>query len=143
MKKSLLLVFAFLCILSLTSCSKRSSAIRTWAQHLEQEDILSAKPWNCIDELKDLAPLNDADIHKLVGLLNSLPKDRYTENKHLAGITPTFGLQITTTSGICHINEANAPDGALEIIYDGTQWWIDSPELTTFVQTVTDSLLSA
>ena len=143
MKKSLLLVFAFLCILSLASCSKHSPAVRTWTQHLEQADILSADPWNDIDEHKDLKPLNDAEILELVELLNSLPKDSFTENKHLAGITPTFGLQITTTSGICRINEANAPDGALEIIYNGTQWWIDSLQLTAFVQTVTDSQPSA
>ena len=142
MRKSTVFVFTFLCILTFASCSKSNNPAWTWAQELEQKNILSVAPWRHDEAYIAFSPLNDVETLELIELLKGLPKDSFTENKQLAGITPTFGIQITTASGICRINEANAPNGALEIICDETQWWIDSAELAAFVRRITDSTLT-
>ena len=140
MKKLISLVLAALCMLGLLGCSNKETKVWDWAQGLTQESILAATPWRHDEEHKALDPLNAPETLELVTLLNKLTKDSFTENKHLAGITPTFGIQIKIASETYNINYAPSPYGkygTLEIGYDEKMWWIDNAELSDFVQRVT------
>lgn len=140
MKKLISLVLAALCMLGLLGCSNKETKVWDWAQGLTQESILAATPWRHDEEHKGLDPLNATKTLELVTLLNKLTKDSFTENKHLAGITPTFGIQIKIASETYNINFAPSPYGkygTLEIGYDEKMWWIDNAELSDFVQSVT------
>ena len=140
MKKLISLVLAALCMLGLLGCSNKESKVWDWAQGLTQESILAATPWRHDEEHKVLDPLNATETLELVTLLNKLTKDSFTENKHLVGITPTFGIQIKIASETYNINFAPSPYGkygTLEIGYDEKMWWIDNAELSDFVQSVT------
>ena len=141
MKKWIAFVLVTLCVFGLTGCSNHEETIWEWAQNLAQEDIVSAIPRSGVDSDRriELEPLNDAEIFELVTLLNGLTKDNFTENKDLRGITPTFHLEINLASETYYINEAGAPDGALEMKYHEKQWWIDDTALTEFVQNVTST----
>ena len=139
MKKLTAFVLVVLWVFGLVGCSNNEVKIWEWTQNLEQEDIISAIPRSGVDSDKriEFEPLNDAETLELVTLLNGLTKDSFTENKDLRGITPTFHLEIKIASETYYINEAGAPDGALEMKYHEKQWWIDNAALTEFVKTVT------
>lgn len=103
----------------------------TWAQELNAGDIIS------VSIADSDSRLSDGDIKELVSLLNGLEKGDFTENKDLEGGTPTYGLMIETSDGMCPLNGSIAPHGDLEIIYGEKQWWIDNDELSAFVMKVT------
>ena len=105
-----------------------------WAQRLTCEDITSAIPQS---EFQKLEALDDAQTIELVALLNGLTKENFTHNRHLRGGTPTYRLELNIGSEIYYLNESIAPDGALEMEYNGKQWWIDSEALSNFVKRVT------
>ena len=134
MKKLITLVCCLLFVLGLAGCGSKEAQVWEWAQGLSQEDLVRVTPRS--QEHDTLPPLNEEYIPELVALLNDLSKDNFTENKKLAGSTPTFGITIETASEIYHINEAIGPYGALEITYHEKLWWIDYAELSDFVQRV-------
>lgn len=105
-----------------------------WAQALNPDDITSAVPWN---DNNDIEILSSDEIETFTSLMNGLNKSDFTENKQLAGGTPEYGLRLQTPEGNYNINQSIAPYGALEIKYAGKQWWIESDELDSFVQSVT------
>ena len=82
--------------------------------------------------------LDDQETIELVQLLNELTRYSFTENKHLRGGTPAFGIEIKTAAETCHINEYNGP-ASLEIRYHEKQWLINSPELLDYIRKVADS----
>ena len=88
-------------------------------------------------------PLADADIARLLTLMNALEQERFSENTELTGGTPTYGLQIKTTDGTFNINESIAPSGSLEITYKGSLWWIDSDALHDFILSLGDNKVIA
>ena len=140
MKKLIAFVCAMAFVLSLVGCGNTERMVWDWTQGLSQEDIACVTPWNDDPWLEDNAfeALNHAEILTLVVLLNKLTKDSFTENKNLAGITPTFGIGIMIASETYYINEADSPWGSLEIKYNEKMWWIDNAELLDFVQSVTN-----
>ena len=141
MKRLTAFVLVVLSVFAFVGCSGNEEKVWQWAQNLTQEDIISAIPRSGVDsdECIEFEPLNDAETLELVTLLNGLTKDSFTENKDLRGITPTFHLEIKIGSETYYINEANAPDGVLEMKYQEKQWWIDDAALTEFVKKVTNT----
>ena len=133
MKRVTAFVFTLFFVLSLVECGNKEIMVWDWAQGLSQEDIASAALWR-VDMASE--SLNKEETLTLVTLLNKLTKDSFTENKDLAGITPTFGIGITIASETYYINEADGPYGSLEIEYNEKMWWIDNAELYDFVQRV-------
>ncbi len=102
-----------------------------WAQTLSAEDVTaSVTLWQ---EDGSSAALTDQESAALVQLLNALEDSNFTENTHLRGGTPTYGLTIQTNRGEYHINESTAPSGSLEMHYGGRQWWIDAKALSDFI----------
>jgi len=132
MKKRTALIFALVCVLCFAGCSDGEEKVWDWAQSLNREDITSATPWSQ-DSMFDA--LDDQDTLELVQLLNELTRDSFTENKHLSGGTPAFGIEIKTAAETCHINEYNGP-ASLEIRYHEKQWLINSPELLDYIRNV-------
>ena len=99
----------------------------SWAQELSPDSIVSAVSWKENDDIETL----DADeIDELISLMNHLEKSNFSENKRLAGGTPTYGLRIETEDGLYYLNEASP----IEIGYADRQWWIDDVDLTNFVR---------
>ena len=140
MKKLITFIFALICVLGLAGCSGSEAKVWEWTAGLMEEDITAVTPWCHDAERKEFDPLNDAQTLELVTLLNKLTKKSFTENKQLVGVTPTFGIQIETASQTYHINYSPSPYGkygTLEIEYLEKLWWIDSSELSSFIQEVT------
>ena len=145
MKKAIVLVLVVACVISCAGCANSQVKIWDWAQELKEEDILAVTPRNQDAENEEFAPLSKAEIHELVVLLNKLTKRNFTQNKKGVGITPTVGMRIELSSGTCVLNYAPSPYGKygmLEISFlgdDEMPWWVDSVELLTFFEKVTDS----
>lgn len=145
MKKVIALVLVVGCVISCAGCVNSQEKIWDWARELKEEDILAVTPWNQDTENEESVPLSEAEIHELVVLLNKLTKKSFTQNKKGVGITPTVGMQIELSSGTCVLNYAPSPYGKygmLEISFlgdDEMPWWVDSVELLTFFEKVTDS----
>lgn len=139
MKKWMVFVIALVFLLGLAGCSDET-AVWEWTNALQQADISTVTPWHHDGEFAEPEPLNDARTAELVALLNSLTKQQFTENKKLVGITPTFGITLQVGQETCRINYAPSPYGqygTLEISFREKLYWIDSPELDAFLQTVT------
>ena len=107
-----------------------------WARRMRPVGIVSAEPWGG-DPLTELAPLSEEARAELTSLLNGLTRKDFTQNRHLQGGTPTYGIRLTTRGGIFHLNQAISPHGTLEVEHLGTLWWIDSDALSAFVRKVT------
>ena len=135
-KKVITLVLALIFVSGLAGCSEKKPTVYDWVRGLNQEDITSATPWRQDEAFE---PLNETETLELVSLLNKLTENSFTENKHLRGGTPTFGVEIVSASETFYLNESNGPNGALEMSYGEKLWWIDSVELYDFVQRVTDT----
>lgn len=101
-----------------------------WAREISAESITKAVPWADAEIFEEL---NDTEKETLAVLLNKLSPDDFIENEELAGGTPEYGLQIEMEGAFYNINQSIAPCGALEMNYDGKQWWIDNDELTNFI----------
>ena len=140
MKKLSALVLAVVCVFCLAGCADDETAVWTWAQNVSRDDILSVIPRSDVngDDYQEFEPLDDAETLELVALLNELTEDSFTHNQNLAGITPSYHIELNLASETYYINEANAPNGALEMQYNEEQWWIDSAALMEFVQRVTN-----
>ena len=136
MKRIIAVVLSFACVLGLFGCSGKETKVWEWAQGLDREDIISATPWSQdkINQNDAIDSLNDTQTLELVTLLNKLTKDSFTHNKHLRGGTPTYGMQIDIAGQTYYLNEANGPHGSLEMSYNEKLWWIDSEELSAFIQ---------
>lgn len=145
MKKVIALVLSLVCVIGLVGCSNNKVKVWDWAQNLKQDDIVSVKPWHQDKEYIESEPLSDEEVIEFVALLNKLTKKSFTQNKKGVGITPTVGMQIELSSGTCVLNYAPSPNGKygmLEISFLGDDemlWWVDSVELLTFFEKVTDS----
>lgn len=135
-KKVIAVILALIFVSGLTGCSEKKPPVYDWAQGVNQEDITSVTLWRQDEAFE---PLNDTETLELVTLLNKLTENSFTENKHLRGGTPNFGIEIVTALETYYLNEANGPNGALELSYDEKLWWIDNEELFDFVQRVTDT----
>lgn len=145
MKKVIALVLSLVCVIGLVGCSNNKVKVWDWAQNLKQDDIVSVTPWHQDKEYIESEPLSDEEVIEFVALLNKLTKKSFTQNKKGVGITPTVGMQIELSSGTCVLNYAPSPNGKygmLEISFlgdDEMPWWVDSVELLTFFEKVTDS----
>lgn len=145
MKKEIALVLSLVCVIGLAGCSNSKVKVWDWAQNLKQDDIVSVTPWHQDKEYIESEPLSDEEVIEFVALLNKLTKKSFTQNKKGVGITPTVGMQIELSSGTCVLNYAPSPNGKygmLEISFlgdDEMPWWVDSVELLTFFEKVTDS----
>jgi len=137
MKRFLSLLFVLACILALSGCSGSKEKVWSWAQGLEAKDVSSAQMWNNTTGDFIEKPLDDAQILELITLLNDLPQDSLTYNKHNRGGTSTYGIKINTASETFYLNQANGPSGSLEIEYEEKLWWIDNEALSDFVLKVT------
>ena len=137
MKRILLLVLTLTCVLTLAGCSGSKVKVWNWAQAINAADILSAQMWNRSAGDFIEKPLDDSQIIELVTLLNSLPQESFTHNKHNRGGTPTYGIRINIATETIHLNQANGPCGSLEMKYDEKLWWIDDEALSGFVQKIT------
>lgn len=135
-KKVIALILALIFVSGLAGCSEKKPTVYDWAQGLNQEDITSATPWRQDEAFE---PLNETETLELVSLLNKLTENSFTENKHLRGGTPVFGIEIVSASETFYLNESNGPNGALEMSYGEKLWWIDSVELYDFLQRVSDT----
>ena len=110
-------------------------------QNLTPEDLASAEVWSAGEGSYEYEPLDDGEILELATLLNKLKKDSFTENKHLVGITPVVGINMTVASEVYHLNYSPSPNGEhgmLEIGYGEKQWWIDHPALLDYFLKVID-----
>ena len=134
MKKLTAFFLATLCVFGLAACSGSGEKVWDWTQSLEAKDIASAQIWNDNDWTE--RSLTEEEIRELVMLLNGLPKDSFTHNKHLRGGTSTYGIGMEIASVHYSLHEANGPHGTLEMEYDGKLWWIDDEALSSFVQKV-------
>lgn len=106
-----------------------------WAQSIDTNDA-SVYIWYSTNNEKQLT---DTEKETLVSMLNSLKQGNFTQNKELAGITPDYGLRITTDGAEYYINEADTQSGSFEMNYDGKQWWIGSDELHSFISALAES----
>ncbi len=100
-----------------------------WAQSIDANDV-SVCIWDSTNSEKHPT---DTEKETLISILNSLKQEDFTQNKELSGITPGYGLRITTDGEEYYINEADAQYGSLEMNYDGKQWWLNSDELDSFI----------
>lgn len=131
---SILLITAFILAAACGCAASDTDTPWGWARSLEKNELLAAVPWN--DAGKDTSPLTDDELNTLLELLNGLRKSDFTENTALAGSTPEYGLSIATGNGAYYLNPSTAPEGGLEIKFGGAMWWIDSAELTAFIDSV-------
>lgn len=142
MKKLLPFVFTVVLLLGLTGCTDSKIKVWDWAQSLNQEDIASVEIWSIHDGNHLYEPVNDEKTLELITTLNKLTKASFTENKHLAGITPTVGIRIKISSETYNINYAPSPYGKygmLEIGYHEKMWWIDNAELLDCFLSITEN----
>lgn len=137
MKRILLIILSLTCVLALAGCSDSKANVWNWVQELDPEDIDSAQMWNNTAGDWIEKPLDDGQIQELVALLNALPQDSFTYNKHNRGGTSTYGIRICIASETFHLHQANGPHGSLEMEFEEKLWWIDNEALSDFVQKVT------
>ena len=143
MKRLISFLLVAVLLLSLAGCSGSKIRVWDWAQSLTREDISSVEIWSMQENDYLYESVDDAQILELITLLNKLTKASFTENKRLAGITPTVGLKIQTTSESYHINYAPSPYGKygmLEMSYQEKMWWIDDAELLAYFLAVTENV---
>lgn len=137
MKRFLSLLLVLVCILALSGCSGSKEKVWNWAQNLDEKDITYVEMWNYTGSDFIVQPLDDTQILELVTLLNDLPKDSFTYNKHNHGGTPTYGIRIEVGSEAFRFNQANGSQGSLELDFEEKLWWIDNEALSDFVLKVT------
>lgn len=114
--------------------AEKSDTPWNWAQTLSTGEITSpVSLWNSDGSN---TTLNDEESAELVEILNTLRKEKFTENTELSGGTPSYGLTVQTADGEYHINESIAAFGSLEMSYGDSLWWIENNELTAFVKSL-------
>lgn len=74
-------------------------------------------------------PLSDDKVREFEDVLHQIDQKELTLNKENAGITPEWGISFTLNGEDFHIDQADAPYGALEVGFDDRQWWIDNEKL--------------
>lgn len=131
---SILLITAFILAAACGCAASDTDTPWGWARGLDKNDLLAAVPWN--NSAADTAPLSDQELNALLELLNGLRKSSFTENTALTGSTPEYGLSIATTNGAFYLNQSIAPEGGVEMQFGDAMWWIDSAELTAFIDGV-------
>lgn len=129
MKRTLLGALSVFFTLSLLiGCSNGKAALADWMQSLDEQRLIVFF-WHNSSEKK----LTNEEVQKLVSITNNLSEDNFKENKHLAGITPEYGLRLVVGDEEYHINQSDAPNGETEINFQDKQWWIKSSDLRDYI----------
>jgi len=129
MKKTIFVALSLLfALFLLVGCSNDKAALADWMQSLGEQQ-LTVYFWHNSSEKE----LTGEDVQKLVSITNDLAEDNFTENKHLEGITPEYGLRLVIGDNEYHINQADAHNGETEINFQGKQWWIKSSGLNDYM----------
>lgn len=126
---SVLLIAAVAVGCTLTGAENNEKAPWNWAQEISAADITSASVWSMSGSMQ----LSKSELEELVTILNALTRDDFVLNVEFRGSTPEYGLRIECGDVAYNINESTSGEGALEMSYDGEQWWIANNELTSSV----------
>ena len=87
--------------------------------------------------------LTQEEKNTLADILNNIDEAAFTLNAENAGITPEYGLNIVFSGERHSINQADAAAGALEMNYEGQQWWVESSELESYIEQLKGRYTSA
>ena len=131
MKKVIAFLISAVLLFSVFGCEDKRVELVEYLNELKSEDIESVKGWS---EGKGLFKVSDEQADRLIVLLNRVSKEIVTENRDLCGTTPLFGVIIETKQYRISIIESIAPYGALEVAFNGTQFWIDDDEMRKAVE---------